>query len=33
MAEWSEVYGAAIGKLNFTLVSCIMLKLETGWGP
>jgi hypothetical protein len=33
MVEWSEDHGATIGHLNLTLVSWIMVKLETGRGP
>jgi hypothetical protein len=33
MAEWSEDHVATLGHLNLTLVSWIMVKLETGRGP
>jgi hypothetical protein len=33
MAEWSKDHVAAIGYLNLTLVSWIIVKLETGRGP
>jgi hypothetical protein len=32
MAEWSDDHRAGIGLLNLTLVSWIMVKLETGRG-
>jgi hypothetical protein len=33
MAEWSKDHMAAIGYLNLTLVSWIIVKLETERGP
>jgi hypothetical protein len=33
MAEWSKDHVAAVGYLNLTMVSWIMVELEIGRGP